>query len=266
MITKTSKNEPKKQWVQIRYSWGDKEDPVEVPKGVDPWEFMKTLAVNHVGEENAEYPSYEVGVLFRKDEGAIVLHYTRDNTRCFYQLTETDERGPDYEQIARTMLVLIGEGIDEDQAEDVLQAIGYTLLDAELFPDDFNYEVLEEMIETLRPQVFGNEEEVVKPQDLGSNDPEKSEAEDAAKWVQIWYSWGDQEAPVEVPEGTDSWEYAKKLAIAEAAAAFQGHEDGGEIGLSFYKEEGKIILHYQYDDTYCYYLITDTEDYEPEVE
>jgi hypothetical protein len=87
-----------------------------------------------------------------------------------------------------------------------------------------------------------------------------------SKWIQIWYSWGDQESPVEVPDGVDAWEYMKKLAVDEAAISFWDHEDEGEVGLSFYVDEGKIILHYNYDDEYCYYLITDEEDYAPDVQ
>lgn len=86
-----------------------------------------------------------------------------------------------------------------------------------------------------------------------------------SKWIQIWYSWGDQESPVEVPNGTDAWEYAKKLAIDEAERDFFEHEDEGEIGLKFFVNEGKIILHYPCDDEYCYYLITDNEEYNLEM-
>ena len=42
---------------------------------------------------------------------------------------------PTREQIGKALLVLIDNGIDPDEAETVLQAIGYTLLDMELFPD-----------------------------------------------------------------------------------------------------------------------------------
>ena len=86
------------------------------------------------------------------------------------------------------------------------------------------------------------------------------------KWIQIWYSWGDQETAVEVPDGTDTWEYMKQLAINEAAASFHGHEDAGEIGLKLYKDQKKICLHYPYDNEYCYYLATDTQDYDPNKE
>lgn len=84
-----------------------------------------------------------------------------------------------------------------------------------------------------------------------------------SEWIHIWYSWGDHESPIEVAEGADAWEYMKKLAVDEAAVSFYEHEDEGEIGLKFYVDEGKIVLHYPYDDEYCYYLITDEEDWEP---
>lgn len=40
--------------------------------------------------------------------------------------------------INKTKKVLIDNGIEEDEAEIVLQAIGYTLLDIELFPEENN--------------------------------------------------------------------------------------------------------------------------------
>lgn len=40
------------------------------------------------------------------------------------------------DKINKALQVLIDNGIDEDEAEIVLQAIGYTLLDTELFPED----------------------------------------------------------------------------------------------------------------------------------
>ena len=38
------------------------------------------------------------------------------------------------EDIKRTKQVLIDNGIEEDEADAVLQAIGYTLIDTELYP------------------------------------------------------------------------------------------------------------------------------------
>lgn len=40
------------------------------------------------------------------------------------------------QNINKTKKVLIDNGIEEDEAEIVLQAIGYTLLDIELFPEE----------------------------------------------------------------------------------------------------------------------------------
>lgn len=61
-----------------------------------------------------------------------------------------------YENLARAMCVLIGEGMDEEQAQVVLQAIGYTLLDTELFPDDdsFDDEELNKRIAELKPHLY----------------------------------------------------------------------------------------------------------------
>lgn len=81
------------------------------------------------------------------------------------------------------------------------------------------------------------------------------------KWIQIWYSWGDQESPVEVPEGADAWEYMKKLAVDEADVSQEEYPYG--CGIWMYPDKDRIILQYYQDDEYCYYLITDTEDYEP---
>ena len=39
------------------------------------------------------------------------------------------------DNITKSLQVLIDNGIDEDEAETVLQAIGYTLIDTELFED-----------------------------------------------------------------------------------------------------------------------------------
>lgn len=82
------------------------------------------------------------------------------------------------------------------------------------------------------------------------------------KWIQIWYSWGDQESPVEVPEGTDAWEYMKKLVAEETFVSQEEYPYGCTIWT--YPDEGKVVLKYHQDDEYCYYLITDEEDYDPD--
>lgn len=40
-----------------------------------------------------------------------------------------------YEHIAKALKILIDNGIEDDEAEVVLQAIGYALLDVQLFPN-----------------------------------------------------------------------------------------------------------------------------------
>lgn len=81
------------------------------------------------------------------------------------------------------------------------------------------------------------------------------------KWIQIWYSWGDQESPIEVPDGIDAWEYMKQLVITEVDISQEEYPYGCSVWV--YPEEDKIVLKYHSDDEYCYYLITDTEEYEP---
>ena len=83
-----------------------------------------------------------------------------------------------------------------------------------------------------------------------------------SKWIQIWYSWGDQESPVEVPEGTDAWEYMKKLVADEVFVSQEEYPEGCSVYV--YAEEDKVALKYHYDGEWCYYLITDEEEYDPD--
>lgn len=85
------------------------------------------------------------------------------------------------------------------------------------------------------------------------------------RWIQIWYSWGDQESPVEVPAGVDPWEYMKHLAANEAEIDFMEHEDCGSVGLAFYPDVDEIHLRYA-DGEYCFYKITDTEEFDPDAD
>ncbi len=90
--------------------------------------------------------------------------------------------------------------------------------------------------------------------------PVEEPAYNSKRWIQIWYSWGDRETPIEVPQVADAWEYMKQLVIDEAEVSQEMHD--AENGIQFFPEEGKIVLHYGYDDEYCYYLITETEDFD----
>ena len=84
------------------------------------------------------------------------------------------------------------------------------------------------------------------------------------KWIQIWYSWGDRESPVEVPSEADAWEYMKQLVITEIDVCQEEYPYG--CGVWMYPDEEKIVIKYYQDDEYCYYLITDVEEYEPNEE
>lgn len=85
------------------------------------------------------------------------------------------------------------------------------------------------------------------------------------KWIQIWYSWGDQESPVEVPEGMDAWEYMAQLAVREAQIELKENEPDIDVMLQFSADMSKVTLHYA-DGQRCYYLITDEEDFDPDEE
>ena len=81
------------------------------------------------------------------------------------------------------------------------------------------------------------------------------------KWIQIWYSWGDQESPVEVPVGTDPWEYLKKLVIDEVSVYQEEYPYG--CGVWMHPDDNMVELKYFDDNTYCYYMITNSETFTP---
>ena len=83
-------------------------------------------------------------------------------------------------------------------------------------------------------------------------------------WVHIWYSWGDQESPVEVPEGTDAWEYLKSLVMEEIAVSQEDYPHGCVVWM--HPDERKVVLKYLRDDECCFYLISDSEEFVPEEE
>ena len=63
--------------------------------------------------------------------------WTEDGTiGCEWNIEEIDVIPIDTKKLKATENVLIDNGIDADEADVVLQAIGYTLLDTELYPED----------------------------------------------------------------------------------------------------------------------------------
>lgn len=79
------------------------------------------------------------------------------------------------------------------------------------------------------------------------------------KWIQIWYSWGDQEHPVLVPDEVDPWEYLKQLVINEVDVYQEENPYG--CGVWMHPDDQMAELKYFGDNTYCYYLITDHPEY-----
>lgn len=82
------------------------------------------------------------------------------------------------------------------------------------------------------------------------------------KWIQIWYSWGDHEHPVKVPDGISAWEYMKKLAVNEADV-YQEEVPYGCI-IWMHPDDQMIELRYLSDNTCCYYLATNEESFDPD--
>lgn len=71
--------------------------------------------------------------------------------------------------------------------------------------------------------------------------------------VKITYSWGDEEPTIICDSKDTAWAKAKLMAVNEAEITSGEHEC--EIGLYFNEDDGKIILHYTYDNEYCYYTL-----------
>ena len=71
--------------------------------------------------------------------------------------------------------------------------------------------------------------------------------------LKITYSWDDEETPIKVSSFEDGWKLAKRMAIDELETVCVDHQC--ENGISFDKENGIILIHYQYDNTYCQYQI-----------
>lgn len=63
-------------------------------------------------------------------------HFYGSADGCEWNFEEIDFPCSNKDVVKQTERVLIDNGIEEDEASTVLQAIGYTLLDTELYPED----------------------------------------------------------------------------------------------------------------------------------
>lgn len=70
--------------IDIRYSWGDVEEPVEVPERIDAWQYMLNLALNELKIECQEHCG-EGGASIIPKEDSIEVHYI-DGKICYYTL------------------------------------------------------------------------------------------------------------------------------------------------------------------------------------
>ena len=80
----------KKFLINISYSWGDEEEPIEI-KAENKWkpiEYMCNLAIKEYRIECEEHPEYADQTTIKFFEDKIVLHYGHDDEECYYELEE----------------------------------------------------------------------------------------------------------------------------------------------------------------------------------
>ena len=71
--------------LKISYSWGDEEADQEFTSFEDAWKEAKAMAIDESETTSEEYEC-EIGLFFNKEEGLIKLHYTYDDSYCFYKI------------------------------------------------------------------------------------------------------------------------------------------------------------------------------------
>ena len=81
------------------------------------------------------------------------------------------------------------------------------------------------------------------------------------KYICIWYSWGDIESPVEVPEDEEPFDYMMEIALNEVRVSVVANESPVTIGIedNEYGDE-IVVLNYHKDNEFCYYKVFDNEE------
>lgn len=79
------------KWLlKISYSWGDEEPYQEFNSFKEAWDTAKKDACNEaeIASIEANDETCEIGITFEKEEdrGRISLHYTYDNSYCYYDV------------------------------------------------------------------------------------------------------------------------------------------------------------------------------------
>lgn len=99
---------------------------------IDSCDFEETgLAKELIHIWQASYDKDHVELLFCLLTGCAFGDWLE---RCIRETTRSQPAGIDNETISRAERVLADNGIDPDECPTVLQAIGYVLLDKELYP------------------------------------------------------------------------------------------------------------------------------------
>lgn len=94
-------------------------------------------AKNYVKEEINEWADNRAGTEIEVDYENMSAGYVDGRDRCEWSIDEIDIMPYDYKKnLTATEQVLIDNGIEEDEASTVLQAIGYSLLNTELYPEE----------------------------------------------------------------------------------------------------------------------------------
>lgn len=76
--------------INIKYSWGEEEEPVEViaANKEEAFDYMIDLAMKELKACVKDYPAAEFVVLTCPDEYKVILHYGYDGEDCYYELSE----------------------------------------------------------------------------------------------------------------------------------------------------------------------------------
>ena len=98
----------------------------------------KEEILNEVRADIEKWADDRAGEGIEVDFDRMRAHYDYDsNCGCEWNIEEIDIEPYDYKKnLAATEQILVDNGIDEDEASTVLQAVGYSLLNTELYPED----------------------------------------------------------------------------------------------------------------------------------
>ena len=80
------------------------------------------------------------------------------------------------------------------------------------------------------------------------------------KYICIWYSWGDIESPIKVPEKEDAFDYMMSIALEEVKTSIVEDEEPVTIWVKE-NDDGEeiIVINYHYNNEFCYYKVFDNE-------